>query len=62
MHNYLLKLYCNLHIQISLLNDHLRKNGIMGGVLLGDGRVEFAVTEKRTKEEIDTLVNLMLEA
>ena len=49
-------------LDMEKVNDHLRKNGIMGGVLLGDGRVEFAVTEKRTKEEIDTLVNLMLEA
>jgi len=33
----------------------------MGGVDLGNGLVSFAVTEKRTKEEIDRLVTLMLE-
>ena len=33
----------------------------MGGVSLGDGLVAFAVTEKRTKEEIDRLVNLIAE-
>ena len=31
--------------------------GILGGVRLGDGFL-FAVTEKRTKEEIDNLVNI----
>ena len=49
-------------LDIKKVNEHLLKNGFMGGVSLGDGKVEFAVTEKRTKEEIDTLVNLMLEA
>ena len=44
------------------VNAYLLKNGIMGGIVLGDGKVEFAVTEKRTKEEIDNLVKLMLEA
>ena len=34
----------------------------MGGVEIEPGVLEFAVTEKRTKEEIDTLVKLMLEA
>ena len=34
----------------------------MGGIDLGNGLVEFAVTEKRTKEEIDEFVTLMLEA
>ena len=43
------------------VNERLLENGIMGPVLLGDGKVEFAVTEKRTKEEIDRLVKLMAE-
>ena len=34
----------------------------MGGLNLGGSMVEFAVTEKRTKEEIDNLVKLMVEA
>lgn len=49
-------------LNIEKVNAYLLKNGIMGGINLGDGKVEFAVTEKRTKEEIDRLVNLMLEA
>lgn len=49
-------------LDMKKVNAHLLKSGIMGGVIIGDGKVEFAVTEKRTKEEIDTLVNLMLEA
>lgn len=44
------------------VNEHLLKNGFMGGIDLGDGLVEFAVTEKRSREEIDKLVTLMLEA
>ncbi len=48
-------------LDIDALNRKLADNGIMGGVNLGDGLVAFAVTEKRTKEEIDRLVNLMLE-
>lgn len=49
-------------LDMKKVNAYLLKNGIMGGILLGDGKVEFAVTEKRTKEEIDKLVNLILEA
>ncbi len=33
----------------------------MGGLDLGNGMIEFAVTEKRTREEIDKLVTLMLQ-
>ncbi|MDE5807315.1 MAG: aminomethyl-transferring glycine dehydrogenase subunit GcvPA [Muribaculaceae bacterium] len=49
-------------LDIKKVNDRLLENGIMGGVDLGNGRVMFAVTEKRTKEEIDKLITLMLEA
>lgn len=48
-------------LDMKKVNEKLLKNGIMGGIVIGDGIVEFAVTEKRTKEEIDKLVNLMLE-
>ena len=48
-------------LEMKKVNDRLLENGIMGGVILGDGKVEFAVTEKRTKEEIDKLVKLMTE-
>lgn len=36
-------------------------NGIMGGVKVGESTIMFAVTEKRTKEEIDKLVNIVKE-
>ena len=49
-------------LDIEKVNRHLLDNGYMGGVSLGDGILEFAVTEKRSKEEIDKLVTLMLEA
>lgn len=49
-------------LDIKKVNDHLMKNGFMGGVDLGDGLVTFAVTEKRSRKEIDKLVTLMLEA
>ncbi len=49
-------------LDVERVNAHLLENGVMGGLSLGDGLVEFAVTEKRTKEEIDRLITLMLEA
>ncbi|ADE83270.1 putative glycine dehydrogenase (decarboxylating) subunit 1 [Xylanibacter ruminicola] len=42
---------------VDTLSKHLLNAGILGGVKLGDG-ILFAVTEKRTKEEIDNLVNI----
>lgn len=39
----------------------LENAGILGGVELPDGNVAIAVTEKRTKAEIDRLVELMTE-
>ena len=49
-------------LDIDAVNRRLEQHGIMGGLNLGGGMVEFAVTEKRTKEEIDNLVKLMVEA
>ena len=46
---------------IDALNARLAKHGIMGGLNIGNGMVELAVTEKRTKEEIDCLIKLMTE-
>lgn len=48
-------------LDMKKINRRLADNGIMGGIDLGNGLVSFAVTEKRTKEEIDNLVTLMLE-
>lgn len=33
-------------------------NGILGGIKVADDTIMFAVTENRTKEEIDKLVDL----
>lgn len=49
-------------LDIDRINARLLEQGIMGGVKIADGMVEFAVTEKRSKEEIDRLITLMLEA
>ncbi len=40
------------------LQKKLADNGILGGVKVADDCIMFAVTEKRTKEEIDKLVEL----
>ncbi len=48
-------------LDMEKINTRLLENGIMGGIILDNNRVEFAVTEKRTKEEIDKLVDLMVE-
>lgn len=47
-------------LDIEAINARLLENGIMGGLNLGNGKIAFAVTEKRTKEEIDNLISLML--
>ena len=44
------------------LNKKLLEKGIMGPIDLGNGFVEFAVTENRTREDIDELVNIIREA
>ncbi|MDE6242697.1 MAG: aminomethyl-transferring glycine dehydrogenase subunit GcvPA [Muribaculaceae bacterium] len=46
-------------MDIDALNARLAAEGIMGGLNIGDGRLLLAVTEKRTKAEIDRLVTLM---
>ena len=48
-------------LDIKAVNKKLEANGIMGGLDLGNGLVAFAVTEKRTKAEIDRLITLMTE-
>lgn len=39
----------------------LHENGILGGIKVDDDTLMFAVTEKRTKQEIDQLVNIVKE-
>ena len=48
-------------LDMKKINEKLLEEGIMGGLVIGEGLVEFAVTEKRSKEEIDRLVDLMIE-
>ena len=54
----LLLLYLNPCIPLQKM---LLDNGIMGGVKVGDDKLMFAVTEKRTKKEVDNLVALIVE-
>ena len=44
---------------VDALQHRFLENGILGGVKLADHQLMFAVTEKRTKEEIDKLVELV---
>jgi glycine dehydrogenase subunit 1 len=43
-------------------NEALLENGIIGGLDLGDGAMLVAVTEKRTKEELDAFVEVVANA
>jgi glycine dehydrogenase subunit 1 len=43
-------------------NEALLENGIVGGLDLGDGAMLIAVTEKRTKEELDAFVEVVANA
>jgi glycine dehydrogenase subunit 1 len=43
-------------------NEALLKAGIVGGLDLGDGAMLVAVTEKRTREELDAFVEVVADA
>lgn len=43
---------------IDELQNKLALKGILGGIKISEKEIMFAVTEKRTKEEIDNLVDL----
>ncbi len=45
---------------VDALQQFWLQNGIFGGIKVADGQIMFAVTEKRTKEEIDQLVGSIL--
>lgn len=49
-------------LDVKAMNERLLKEGFMGPLDLGNGMVEFAVTENRSREEIDEFVNIILEA
>ena len=44
---------------VDQLQQHFVENGFFGGIKVADNQIMFAVTEKRTKEEIDRLVSLV---
>ena len=44
---------------VDALQQKFIDNGIFGGVKVAPDTIMFAVTEKRTKEEIDKLVGLI---
>lgn len=46
-------------LDMAKVNEKLLENGFMGPLVTGDGMAEFAVTEKRTREEIDRLVEII---
>lgn len=46
-------------LDLPKLEKYLAENGVMGGLDLGNGLVAFAVTEKRSRKEIDRLVELI---
>ena len=41
------------------LQQRFIENGIFGGIQVGDDMLMLAVTEKRTKDEIDQLIELV---
>ena len=47
---------------VARANEALLENGMIGGLDLGDGAMLIAVTEKRTKEELDTFVEVVANA
>ncbi|MBP3842673.1 MAG: aminomethyl-transferring glycine dehydrogenase subunit GcvPA [Prevotella sp.] len=47
---------------VDALQERFIANGFLGGVKVADDCIMFAVTEKRTKEEIDELVEIVKEA
>ena len=49
-------------MDVEAMNARLLERGYMGPLSLGDGKVEFAVTEQRTRAEIDEFINIILEA
>ena len=44
---------------VDALQRRFQENGIFGGVKVADDQIMFAVTEKRTKEEVDRLISLI---
>ena len=53
--------FCVKHVggNVDELQQRLIDNGILGGIKMADDMLMLAVTEKRTKEEVDLLVSLV---
>ncbi|MEJ7631526.1 MAG: aminomethyl-transferring glycine dehydrogenase subunit GcvPA [Rubrobacteraceae bacterium] len=49
-------------LDVGCINDALLDNNIVGGLDLGDGAMLVAVTEKRTREELDAFVEVVANA
>ena len=47
---------------VARINEALLDAGIVGGLDLGDGAMLVAVTEKRTREELDAFVEVVADA
>jgi glycine dehydrogenase subunit 1 len=47
---------------VARANEALLEAGIVGGLDLGDGAMLVAVTEKRTKDELDAFVEVIADA
>ncbi|HET7479917.1 MAG TPA: hypothetical protein VFJ72_10440, partial [Rubrobacteraceae bacterium] len=47
---------------VKLVNEALLESGIVGGLDLGDGAMLVAVTEKRTRDELDAFVEVVANA
>jgi glycine dehydrogenase subunit 1 len=47
---------------VARASEALSQNGMIGGLDLGDGAMLVAVTEKRTREELDTFVEVIADA
>lgn len=44
---------------VDSLQEKLKENGILGGIKVSENEIMFAVTENRSKEEIDNLLNIV---
>jgi glycine dehydrogenase subunit 1 len=49
----------NCPVNPKIVNDTLWKNGMIGGLPINDNQMLIAITEKRTKAEIDKLVSVL---
>jgi glycine dehydrogenase subunit 1 len=47
---------------VARVNEALLEAGIVGGLDLGDGAMLVAVTEKRTRDELDAFVEVIADA